>query len=110
MNYGDWVEGKKVYKEEEDEFTGMNHHQKELDQLYRKFTKDKELKFLTDDLSDALIQLIDYDWYNNDGGQGYIVWNLSSGEILIAGEENYTDVNDVTERINMGKYSPEEVN
>ena len=109
-NYGEWVEGKKVYKEEEDEFTGMTHHQKELDQLYRKFTKDKELKFLTDDLSDTLIQLIDYDWYNNEGGQGYIVWDLRSGDILIAGEQNFRDVEDVTEHINMGKYSPEEVN
>ena len=110
MHYGEWIGGEKVYKEGKDEFTGMTHHQKELDQLYRKFTKDKELRFLTDDLSDTLVQLIDYDWYNNDGGQGYIVWDLRSGDILIAGEQNYTDVNDVTEHINVGKYSPEEVN
>ena len=109
-NYGEWVEGKKVYKEGEDKFTGMNHHQKELDQLYRKFTKDKELKFLTEELSWSLTDLINYDWYNNEGGQGYIIWDLNSGKLTVAGQENFQDAEDVTEHIDMGKYSPEEVN
>ena len=106
MNYGEWVEGEKVYKEGKDEFTGMTHHQKELDQLYRKFTKDKELKFLTDDLSDTLIQLIDYDWYNNEGGQGEVVWNIETETIAVDGEQNYNGSYECSETYSLDGKDP----
>ena len=110
--FGKWDNDKQknIVEPGRDKWSNMTHHQKELHELYSKFIKDAKLKFLEKELSWSLTDLIDYDWYNNEGGQGYIIWDLNSGKLTVAGQENFQDAEDVTEHIDMGKYSPEEVN
>lgn len=99
--YGKWSnnEQKHIMKPGEDEWTRMTHHQKEINALFSKFylKNRKILKHLQDDLSWTLCDSIGYDWCNNEGGQGYIKWNLKTGKAMVAGETNYRATNDVTE-------------
>lgn len=46
-----------------------------------------------------IVDLIDYDWYNNDGGQGCIVFDLKKGMLEVQGEQNYMDCHHITERL-----------
>tara|TARA_Y100001970_G_scaffold127238_1_gene157213 strand:+ start:3824 stop:4378 length:555 start_codon:yes stop_codon:yes gene_type:complete len=46
-----------------------------------------------------IVDLIDYDWYNNDGGQGCVVFDLKEGLIEVQGEQNCMSQIDVTERL-----------
>ena len=46
-----------------------------------------------------IVDLIDYDWYNNDGGQGCVVFYLKQGLIEVKGEQNYMSQTDITERL-----------
>ena len=41
-----------------------------------------------DELSWALTETIDYDWYNNEGGQGDVIWYLEEGKIVVDGQQN----------------------
>ena len=41
-----------------------------------------------DDIAWALTETIDYDWYNNAGGQGYIIWYIEEGKIVTEGQQN----------------------
>ena len=41
-----------------------------------------------DDIAWALVQTIDYDWYNNEGGQGCVIWYIDEGKIVTEGEQN----------------------
>ena len=47
----------------------------------------------------SIVDLIDYDWYNNDGGQGFVVFNLKDGEIFVDGSQNYSESRDVTQKL-----------
>ena len=41
-----------------------------------------------DELGWALVETIDYDWYNNEGGQGDVIWYLEEGKIVVDGQQN----------------------
>ena len=76
----------------EDDIEKGTRYQKDLRDLYKTYidlNPDSGFKNHDDDLAGALISMIDYDWYNNEGGQGEIVWYLKKGIIQVDGEQNY---------------------
>ena len=42
-----------------------------------------------DDLHWVLADMINYDWYNNEGGSGEVIWHLQKHKIVIDGYQNY---------------------
>tara|TARA_Y100000593_G_scaffold81932_1_gene153570 strand:- start:926 stop:1516 length:591 start_codon:yes stop_codon:yes gene_type:complete len=76
-------------KEEDfDEWKGMTRNQKELEKQYEMFRKEHPDQNLNSELHWELTELVDYDWYNNEGGQGEVVWDLKKEEFRIDGEQN----------------------
>tara|TARA_R100000808_G_C2152923_1_gene162692 strand:- start:1517 stop:2113 length:597 start_codon:yes stop_codon:yes gene_type:complete len=67
-------------------------YQKELCDLfktYKEYNPNAQLGDSDSDLSGILVSMIDYDWYNNDGGQGEVIWDLKKETIVVEGEQNY---------------------
>ena len=67
-------------------------NQKELCDLfntYKEYNPDAQLGSSDSDLSGILVSMIDYDWYNNEGGQGEVIWDLKKETIVVEGEQNY---------------------
>tara|TARA_R110002020_G_scaffold55591_6_gene154098 strand:+ start:3249 stop:3845 length:597 start_codon:yes stop_codon:yes gene_type:complete len=85
-------------KDDFDEWEGMNRNQKELEEHYRLFKKSYPLKNLQDELRYQLVDMINYDWYNNEGGQGELVWDLNEGTFVCNGQQNRYACVDVTEK------------
>jgi len=76
-------------KEEDfDEWKGMTRHQRDLQKSYTLFRKNHPDQNLNDQLHWELVDLVDYDWYNNEGGQGQVVWDLDKEEFRVEGEQN----------------------
>ena len=71
-----------------DEWKGMNRNQKELEEQYKLFRNNHPDNNFIKELHWELVELVDYDWYNNEGGQGELVWNLEKEEFLCNGEQN----------------------
>ena len=94
-------------KEDFDEWKGMTRNQKELEEQYRLFKENHPDNNLESDLHYELVELVDYDWYNNEGGQGELVWDLEKGEFLVDGEQNVTDCVEVVERYYINGRKPE---
>ncbi len=46
-----------------------------------------------------IADLITYDWYNNDGGQGWVVFDLKNKTIKVEGERNYMESESITETL-----------
>ena len=76
------------YKDKIDE---GKRYQKELLDLYNTWLKLNPKVDLghDDDLHWVLADLIHYDWYNNEGGSGDVIWHLKSNKIEIDGCQNY---------------------
>lgn len=76
------------YKEKIDE---GKRHQKELLDLYNTWLKLNPKVDLgyDDDLHWVLADMINYDWYNNEGGSGEVIWHLKKHKIVIDGYQNY---------------------
>ena len=66
-------------------------HQKELLELYSSWLKLNPKVDLghDNDLHWVLADLIHYDWYNNEGGSGDVIWHLQKHKIVIDGYQNY---------------------
>jgi len=75
-------------KEDFDEWKGMTRNQKNLEKQYSNFLIAHPDHNLEKELSWELVNLVDYDWYNNEGGQGELVWDLDKEEFKINGEQN----------------------
>jgi hypothetical protein len=76
-------------KEEDfDEWKGMTRNQKDLEKQYEMFRKEHPDQNLQTELHYELVELVDYDWYNNEGGQGEVVWDLKKEEFRVDGEQN----------------------
>jgi len=76
-------------KEEDfDEWKGMTRHQRDLEKSYDLFKKNHPDQNLNSELHWELVELVDYDWYNNEGGQGEVVWDLEKEEFKVNGEQN----------------------
>ena len=82
-----------------DEWKNMDRNQKELSVEYSKYIKEHPDEKLSSDLHWFIVDMIDYDWYNNDGGQGCVVFYLKQGLIEVKGEQNYMSQTDITERL-----------
>ena len=67
-------------------------YQKKLQELYKTYKEyNTESQFGRDDdeLHYVLSSIIGYDWYNNDGGRGELIWDLKKEKIFIEGEQYY---------------------
>ena len=77
----------------EDSVESGTHNQKELCNLFKTYKEyNPDVDFGdgdTNDLHYLLSSMIDYDWYNNEGGQGEVTWYLKKETIIVEGEQNY---------------------
>ena len=69
------------------------HNQKELLELYKTYLDHNPDhgfgKNDSDELRYVLSAMIGYDWYNNDGGQGEVIWDIKKESIKVEGYQNY---------------------
>jgi len=79
----DWVDGKTIPIPEDQIIE--THNQSEIRAFEDKYNKDNKTKI---DLSEEMADQITYDWYNNEGGQGRVIWDLKSKCIFVDGEQN----------------------
>ena len=86
------------------------HNQKELSDLfktYKDYNPDVDFGNAdTDELHYLLSSMISYDWYNNDGGQGEVVWDLKKEIIKVEGEQNYQGQYDCHEQYSLNGEEP----
>ena len=75
-------------KDDFDEWKDMTRNQKDLEKQYEMFRKEHPDQNLNSELHWELTDLVDYDWYNNEGGQGEVVWDLEKEEFKVNGEQN----------------------
>jgi hypothetical protein len=95
-------------KEEDfDEWKGMTRNQRDLQKSYDLFRLNHPDQNLNDELHWELVDLVDYDWYNNEGGQGEVVWDLEKEEFRIDGQQNRYAAVDVKETYFMDGKEPE---
>ena len=97
------------HKNEEnfDENKNFTRNQIQLQKEYHKFIKEHpDLKF-QGELHWELVDLIDYDWYNNEGGQGQVFWDLEKEIIQIDGQQNVYSCRDTNERYYLNGDDPE---
>ena len=94
-------------KEDFDEWKGMTRNQKELEEQYKLFRDNHPDNQLQSELHYELVELVDYDWYNNEGGQGEMVWDLEKEEFCCNGEQNIYACNKVKETYFMDGRQPE---
>jgi len=85
-------------KKDFDEWKGMNRNQKVLEEQYDLFRKHHPDHNLNSELHWELVELVNYDWYNNEGGQGEMVWDLEKEEFRCKGEQNTYSCYDVEEK------------
>ena len=99
ISFRDWqntdIDGKPTVIDEDDAYKKGTRNQ------YSVFKALKEWNKLSGEDIDhwKIVDLIDYDWYNNDGGQGCVVFYLKQGLIEVKGEQNYMSQTDITERL-----------
>ena len=84
-------------KEDFDEWEGMTRNQRELEKQYKLFKDNHPDNQLQSELHYELVELVDYDWYNNEGGQGEMVWDLEKEEFCCNGEQNVYACNKIKE-------------
>ena len=90
-----------------DKYKNFTRNQVQLQKDYDKFReKHPDLK-LQGELHYELVDLVDYDWYNNEGGQGEVLWDLEKENVTVNGEQNVRACNDVTERYFLNGDDPE---
>ena len=101
---GNWNNETSKFDPLEDEWEGCTRNQENIDKLVVQYNeKSKE----TGTISDRLIDIVDYDWYNNEGGQGQVIFHLEEGIILVDGEQNTSACYDVLERYYLDGKDPE---
>ena len=95
-------------KEEDfDEWKNMTRNQRDLEKSYNLFRKNHPDQNLQSELHYELVELVDYDWYNNEGGQGEVVWDLDKEEFRINGEQNRYAAVEIKETYFMDGKDPE---
>ena len=94
-------------KDDFDEWKGMTRNQKDLEKQYEMFRKEHPDQNLNSELHYELVELVDYDWYNNEGGQGEVVWDLEKEEFRVDGQQNRYACYDVKETYFMDGRDPE---
>ena len=84
----------------------MTRNQKVLEEQYSEFRKHHPDQNLEDELHYEIVNLVDYDWYNNEGGQGEMVWDLEKEEFRCNGEQNRYACVDIKETYFMDGTEP----
>ena len=79
----DWTDGKSTPLPENEIIA--THNQKELRVFEEKYNKKNNT---THDIAEEMGDQITYDWYNNEGGQGRVIWDLKTKCIFVDGEQN----------------------
>ena len=81
-------------------------NRKKLINLQKKFNKGFDIKSRdwqgdlvkkSLNIRDALVNMVDYDWYNNDGGCGTVILNVKDNTVIVDGEQYYSDSHNVYE-------------
>jgi len=90
-----------------DEWKGMTRNQRDLEKQYTMFIKEHPDQNLESELHWEIVNLVDYDWYNNEGGQGEIVWDLEKEEFRVDGQQNRYACVDIKETYFMDGKNPE---
>jgi len=90
-----------------DEWKDMTRNQKQLQKEYSIFLKQHPDNNLQSELEWELVDLVDYDWYNNEGGQGELVWDLGKESFNVKGEQNTYSCYDIKETYFMDGREPE---
>tara|TARA_R100000781_G_scaffold114850_1_gene87222 strand:+ start:2603 stop:3211 length:609 start_codon:yes stop_codon:yes gene_type:complete len=68
------------------------HRQKEVRELfdtYKSLNPEWKPARDMDGIDYVLTELISYDWYNNEGGQGDVIWDLHRNKVTVEGYQNY---------------------
>ena len=96
----DWDRNGRNHKKIPEDEWKCSRHQNTLKKIERDYLKttgyNEELVYLLSDM-------IDYDWYNNDGGSGKVIWRLEKNTIKVDGcqyyraEEPMTNIIDLNE-------------
>ena len=73
---------------------------------YIKLNPENGLSSGDDTLHWLLVSFIDYDWYNNEGGQGEVVWNIETETIAVDGEQNYNGSYECSETYSLDGKDP----
>ena len=85
-------------------------NQKELVEMFNTYIKlnpENGLSSGDDTLHWLLVSFIDYDWYNNEGGQGEVVWNIENETINVDGEQNYQGNYECSEKYSLNGEDPD---
>ena len=61
----------------------------ELYQTYKEYNDKADFGNDGDELHYVLSSMIGYDWYNNDGGRGELIWDLKKEKIFVDGYQYY---------------------
>ena len=88
------------------------HRQKEVRELcntYKDLNPEWKPGRDMDGLDYVLSNLIGYDWYNNEGGQGEVIWHLKRKLIQVDGEQNYHGQYVVKETYHLDGREPKQV-
>lgn len=94
-------------QDEFDEWKDMTRNQRVLEEQYNEFRKQHPDMNFNNELHWTLVDLIDYDWYNNEGGQGQLIWNLEKGHVEIDGQQNRYACIDALEKYYLNGDAPE---
>ena len=98
----DWVDGKSI-PIPKDKWK-WSRQQIEVQNCMDKYNALNDTNY---ELEYLLADLIGYDWYNNEGGQGEIVWDLEKEEFRVDGQQNRYACYDVKETYFMDGRDPE---
>jgi hypothetical protein len=110
LNYEDdyqtkaWNHSKEENFDENKNFT---RNQVQLQKEYNKFKTEHPDMKIDPELHWELVNLIDYDWYNNEGGQGQVIWDLEKENIQIDGQQNVYSCRDTNEKYYLNGDDPE---
>ena len=93
-NRGDkWGNGERISGYGDQSVDDGTHNQKELLELFNTYKDhNPEHGFGKNDSEEiryVLSSMINYDWYNNDGGQGEVIWDLKKETVIVDGYQNY---------------------
>ena len=58
-------------------------------QTYKEYNDKADFGNDGDELHYVLSSMIGYDWYNNDGGRGELIWDLKKEKIFVDGYQYY---------------------
>lgn len=91
------------------DITDGKNRQAELRELFDTYKKlNPEAEFGKDDnhLEYVLSNMINYDWYNNEGGQGTVIWDLKKERVKVEGQQNYYGQYDCNETYGLNGEEP----